>query len=191
MSWEPIITPFYRDLNTPENNVLYATINQITRLNTEVSIGGSVVLESASLNLNVPSSVDSTGISFMYLDPSGGADPYDEENYDVLLSFSIRRRNRQIRLNSKPAHHGWNSPPINVPLSNWFQRPNPRIRVDIRDSDYEVFIDGRNFRTLQKTLGNKNITHIQYWWTPESVEPALSCALTVMTYTSTNQVPSV
>lgn len=191
MSWETVINTFYRDLNNPANNALYAFFNQITTLDTEVSIGGSVVLESAILNLDVPSGGDYTLISFMSLDPSGDADPNNYDHYDVLLAFYIRPRSRQIRLTTKPARRGFNTPARRVPLANWFQRPNPRIRVDVRESDYEVFIDGRNFQTWPKVFGNKNITHIQYTWEPESDEPALSRALTVSTYTSTDQVPSV
>jgi hypothetical protein len=187
--------PFYRGVNTEgnnaqNNNIQYLAIDQITKLNTEVSIGGSIVLKSPSLDLTMPSSVDSTGVSFMYFDASSGAEPYDEENYDVVLSFSIRRRSRRIRLNSKPKRGGWHYPD-DVLIDNWFQRPNPQIWVDVRQNDFEVFIDGNRFRTLQKRLGNKNITHVQYWWYPESIEPALSCAIIATTYMSTNQVPPV
>ena len=188
MSWEIVTNPFYRD---PANIPQYAAVGQITKLKTEVSIGGSVVIGSDSLDLNVTSAWDQTIIWFMYLDPNGGADPYEAESFDVPFSFAIRRRNGKIRLNSKSAGRAWNSPVRDVDLSDWFQRPNPRIRVDVKESDYEVFIDGRKFQTWPKTFGNKNFTHIRYLSYPEDVNPALSRALTVTTYTSIDQVPSV
>lgn len=168
----------------------YLAWDKIIKLHREVGIGGSIVVESSSLDLTVPNGVDYTKISFMYFDESSGADPHDEENYDVLLSLSIRRRNRIIRLSHKPANGGWQRQE-EVPLDHWLQRPNPLIRVDVRGSDYEIFIDGKPFRTRYKALGNKNITHVQYWSYPDSLPPALSRALAVMTYQSTNDLPAV
>lgn len=169
----------------------YLPYDQSIKLKTEVGTGGSVVFQSSYLNLDAGNHTDSTGISLLYLDEGSGQDPNDEENYHFLLTFSIRRRERSIWLNSKPAHGGWHNQTV-IPFQGWFQGSNVRIRVDVRQNDYAVFIDGRSFGTRNKNLGQLNVTHVQYWSYPESMPPALSPrAVSVTTYRSSNEVPAI
>lgn len=179
------------DISCRGVDAYYLPYDQSIKLKTEVSTGGSIVFQSSYLNLDASNRTDSTGISLLYFDESSGQDPNDEENYQFLFTFSIRRRERSIWLNSKPAHGGWHNQTV-IPLQDWFQGTNVHIRVDVRQNDYSVFIDGRSFRTRNKNLGQLNVTHVQYWSYPVSMPPALAPrAISVTTYRSSNEVPAI
>ncbi len=174
---------FYRGVNA-----YYLPYDQIIKFKTEVSTGGSIVFQSPYLNLDASNQTDSTGISLLYFDNSSSQDPHNEENYHVLLSFSIRRKDRKIRLNSRPARGAWHNQ-TDTSLDGWFQGANAHIRVDVRQNDYSVFIDGRSFGTRNKRLGQLNVTHVQYWSYPESMPPALALrAISATTYNSSIDV---
>lgn len=173
---------FYRGVNA-----YYLPYDQIIKFKTEISTGGSIVFQSPYLNLDASNQTDSTGISLLYFDKSSGQDPNNEENHHVLLSFSIRRKDRKIRLNSRPARGAWHKE-TDISLHGWFQGTNVRIRVDVRQNDYSVFINGKSLETRSKRLGQLNVTHVQYWSYPGSMPPAL--APRAISVTTSNKLPA-
>ena len=118
----------------------------------------------------------------MYLDESGSLDIHDEENYDVLLVVSIRRQDRMLRLNSKPAHTEWDYEDDHQLQDDWFRSPNPTFKVEDAGSRYNLYIDGTYIVSRDKgdPESLKNITHVQYWYKGrDQTQTALSYALTV------------
>ncbi|KAK8131364.1 hypothetical protein PG984_007802 [Apiospora sp. TS-2023a] len=137
----------------------YLALDKTIKLKRPVPQGGTIIVESASIDLNPAS--DSTGISFMHFDDSGSQDRRNEDNYDVLLSISIRRPNI-FRLNSKEAHGRWARENDYRLLSSWFKTSSPKFEIREAGGNFEVYIDGQYMQKRAKTI-KKQITHVQYW----------------------------
>lgn len=125
---------------------------------------GSVIVESATAELTPANiSEDSTGFSFMYFDEKSGKNPRDDKNYDILLSVSVRRKDKRLRLNSKPAGGSWHSQ-NEVGLNNdWFKDKPVRIEVQDNGNEWKVLINGTHVGSRNKYITGKAITHVEYW----------------------------
>ncbi|KAI1120171.1 tyrosinase [Nemania abortiva] len=161
------------------------TVGKINKLKATVDAGGSIVFSSPSMNLKKPAGDYGTGIALLNWDPNSKADPLDTENYDILLSFVIKSKRESVQLNHKLAGKGYNVTDEFKP-SPWFSE-NPKIRVDIKEGTFEIYIDGRNVRSYKRDI-RKGVTHVHYYSTPSRAEPAMARQITANTYQSTASV---
>lgn len=163
----------------------YLALDKTVKLKKQVAPGGAITVGSASLNLDAPANVDankdSTGISFMNFDESVPQNIHDEENYEVLLSVSIRRKQNVLRLNSKRAHASWDWNQDYRLQHDWFRSSNPKIKVEDARTCYNVYIDGTFIASRAKRDREpRKITHVQYWFLGEDqTQTALSYALAI------------
>ncbi|KAI1177287.1 tyrosinase [Nemania sp. FL0916] len=161
------------------NNITVAKINKLSE---EVSTGGSIVFKSPSMNLQKPTRDNGTGIALLYWDPSSKADPLDTENYDILMSMVIRNKRGVVQCNYKPAGKGYNVISEFSP-SPWFSS-NPQLRVDIKDSQFDIYVDGRKAYSYNREI-KKNVTHVHYYTAPSRAEPVMAREITANTYRDT------
>lgn len=161
----------------------HVSFNNITRLEEAVFVGGSLVITSAYMNLDIPRREKSTSISLMCLDPNF-SNANDLESYDIILCLVIRSKSRVFECSSKQASHGF-SLPTELQLTPWFQKDEPRIRVDVGTDELVVFVDERRVKAVERNIKRNNITHVRYWTSPQGKDPALAKDITVTTYKQT------
>ncbi|KAJ8126913.1 hypothetical protein O1611_g6723 [Lasiodiplodia mahajangana] len=161
------------------------TVGKINKLQKEVPAGGSIVFSSPSMNLRKPGGDYGTGIALLNWDPNSKADPLDSENYDVLLRIVIKSKRESVQLNHKLAGKGADVIDEFKP-SPWFSE-TPKIRVDIKEDKFELYIDGRNVRSHNRAI-KKDVTHVHYYSTPSRAEPVMAREITANTYQSTANV---
>ena len=163
-------------------------LHGIVKLGEQVPAGGSIVAKSPYMNEPDPDAPTVTGISLMYLDESSGADTHDRENYDISLNLAIRPDIGLIIGSSKAAGHGFTGEDEEIAVDPWFQKESPQIRVDVRQNDFELLVDGRNVGRLTRAFKDKEITHVSYWTIPEENEPVMDRRIEVTAYTSAGLV---
>lgn len=129
-----------------------------------------------------------TGIFLLSL-PSGtsGADIHSEESYDVLLSMMLLPKRRVIQCNSKPAHHGFLGD-TEIKPSSWFKEERPELRVDVKDSEWTIWIDGNVVETVKRGIPGKAITHVHYKTVPDGEAPIFARDIVATTYKQTDMV---
>ncbi|KAI0877194.1 tyrosinase [Hypoxylon argillaceum] len=165
------------------NNI---TVSKINKLSKEVSAGGSIVFTSPSMNLKKPAGDYGTGIALLNWDPNSTADALDTENYDILLSIVIKSRRGLVQCNHKLAGKGYNLISEFTP-SPWFSE-RPKIRVDIKEDQLEIYVDGRKVHSYNRAI-KKGVTHVHYYSTPSRAEPVMAREITANTYDNTATVP--
>ncbi|THC99563.1 hypothetical protein EYZ11_000932 [Aspergillus tanneri] len=133
------------------------------KLVTEISSGGSIILDSSFLDLSKPGS---RNLIVFYLYILTGVPEHSKSIIDVL---------------SKQANSGWQSMKM-LNFSDWFQASSIlQLSVYIHDSTYELFLNGNHIGVPQG-YGNKNVAHVQY---EVSKEPfALLPELRITTHTT-------
>ncbi|KAI1491327.1 hypothetical protein F5X96DRAFT_668824 [Biscogniauxia mediterranea] len=131
-----------------------------------VSAGGSIILQSASMNLAIPKRETATGISLLCLDASidssSSVAHHDEENYNVLLSMLIR--------SNKPAGRGYGQLTELEPRP-WFAGENTRLHVDVGADAFTVYVAGREIGAVPRAIKGKDVTHVRYWTMPANAAP--------------------
>ncbi|KAI1496872.1 tyrosinase [Biscogniauxia marginata] len=162
-------------------------VYKITALREIVSAGGSIVIKSPYINLDIPKRERTTGVALLYLDSQSTADAHDVENYDVLLSVLILSKRRVLQCSSKPAGHGYGRLTELEPRP-WFEKENPQLRIDVKADSFNIFVDGREIKSLDRAIKGKSVTHIRYWTMPGTPEPVLARSLTVTTYKQTGLI---
>ncbi|KAI5925049.1 tyrosinase [Camillea tinctor] len=179
-------------IRTPGVTLHDIPVYSITPLQSVVSAGGSIVLQSAQMNLTIPKRETGTGISLLYLDPSiasiDSSAAHDEESFDVLLSMLIRSKRRVLQCNSKPAGLGYGKLTELEPRP-WFAGENTRLRVDVGADAFTVYVDGNKVSDVPRAIKGKGVTHIRYWTMPLNAQPVMARSLKATTYEKTNLVP--
>ncbi|KAI0422786.1 tyrosinase [Xylaria grammica] len=164
------------------NSINVAKINKLTEA---VSAGGSIVFTSPSMNLAKPNRETGTGIALLSWDPASQADALDTENYDILLSMVLKNQRRVIQCNHKLAQKSYNLITELTP-SPWFGE-RPELRVDIKEDQYEIYVDGRKVSSYKRDI-KKSVTHVHYYTTPSRAEPIMARVITGNTYQDTAKV---
>ncbi|GAP85248.1 putative tyrosinase [Rosellinia necatrix] len=158
------------------------TVAKINKLSEEVAVGGSILFKSPTMNQTKPSRETGTGIALLSRDPASSADPLDTENYDIVLSMVIRNTHRVVQCNHKLAGKGYNLISEFAP-SPWFG-DQPQIRVDVKEGQFEIYVDGRKAHTYPRSI-KKNVTHVHYYSTPSRAEPVMAREIMANTYKDT------
>ncbi|KAI0409928.1 tyrosinase [Xylaria palmicola] len=164
------------------NNI---TVSKINELSEPVPVGGSIVFTSPSMDLAKPPRDYGTGIALLSWDPNSKADKLDTENYDILLSIVIKSQRRVVQCNHKLAGKGYNLIKEFTP-SPWFSE-SPKLRVDVKDSEFQIYVDGRNVQSYKREI-KKNVTHVHYYTTPSRASPVMAREITANTYQDTGKV---
>lgn len=138
------------------------------------------------MNLKKPAGDYGTGIALLNWDPNSTADALDTENYDILLSIVIKSRRGLVQCNHKLAGKGYNLISEFTP-SPWFSE-RPKIRVDIKEDQLEIYVDGRKVHSYNRAI-KKGVTHVHYYSTPSRAEPVMAREITANTYDNTATVP--
>ncbi|KAK2745949.1 hypothetical protein FQN55_006021 [Onygenales sp. PD_40] len=168
-------------------SINHLSFNNIIRLEEAVSAGESLVITSQYVNLDIPHRERSTRISLIYVDPSAG-DPNDQDSYDILLHITIWSKRRALECSSKQANY---SPSVSteLQLTPWFQKDDPRIRVDVGADEFVLYVDGRRIQAVKRAIKRGNITHVRYCTLPPRAEPVMARDIKVTTYKQTSLVP--
>ncbi|TGJ84363.1 hypothetical protein E0Z10_g4430 [Xylaria hypoxylon] len=164
------------------NNITVAKINKLLE---PVSVGGSIVFTSPSMNLAQPGVETGTGIALLSWDPASKADALDTENYDILVSMVIQNKRRVVECNHKLAGKGYNTITKFTP-SPWFG-DRPTLRVDIKEDQFEIYVDGQKLSSYKREI-KKSVTHVHYYTTRKRVEPVMAREITGNTYQDTATV---
>ena len=165
----------------------YVSVNSITPLQEAVSVGGSIVIKSSFIKLDIPRGNADTGIALLYLDASTG-DASDEESFDVLLGMLIKSKLRVLDCNSKQARHGYAGFKELKP-ETWFQKDDPKIRIDVGADEFMVYVNGRKVGAVNRMIRRDKVTHVRYWTRPPRAEPVMAKEITVTAYKQTSLVP--
>ncbi|KAL4924110.1 tyrosinase [Aspergillus undulatus] len=155
---------------------LSLTVVEPLKLEQEISTGRSITVESSGVNLTAPDRRDMNRVVFFNYDVSKGELDLDDDDYDVLVSVNIIRRLANIQIQTKPALESWESKAM-LPFPAWLQGPGLKIRVDVKEGTFEVYLNDNHLYSLPKQFGNKGITHVQYEAEPDP--PALGGQLSV------------
>ncbi|CEL03900.1 hypothetical protein ASPCAL05038 [Aspergillus calidoustus] len=150
------------------------TAGEFLKLEQEVGVGGSIVVESQTFDLTEPARRDLNRVVFISFDDS--AEELDDDNFDGVASVNIVRKLREIQIQTKPANEGWVTHAL-IPFPSWLQAPSLKIQVDVKEGTYEIYLNGNHLYSLAKQFGNKGITHVQY--EAEIDPPALAGELSV------------
>ncbi|KAI1478180.1 tyrosinase [Daldinia eschscholtzii] len=165
------------------NNI---SVAKISKLEAEVSTGGSIVFKSPTMALEVPNRETGTGIALLYWDPSSTANSRDVEDYDILLGMVIKNKRRVVQCNSKPVGGGYGVTEELQP-SPWFGN-NPQLRVDIEANKFVVYVDGRRVKDVDRSI-KKNVTHVRYYTSPTNAQPVMARDIIATTYKDKSAVP--
>ncbi|EGC49733.1 tyrosinase [Histoplasma capsulatum var. duboisii H88] len=168
----------------------HVSFDNITQLEEAVPVGGSLVISSSHLNPDIPSRENLTGISLANVDPRS-SNANNHESYDIPVCIIINSRRNLLSYTSKHAGRGFSAlTDLQLPQSQWFQKDNPCIRVDVGADDFVVYVDGRKIQAVERTIKSGNITHVRYW-TSNNKAPALANDITVTTYKQASMIQSV
>jgi hypothetical protein len=173
---------------TANNLPVYA----ITQLNETITSGSTIVFKSPTVDLAQPRrETVRTGISLLSLPPgTSSADIHSEESYDVLLSMMLLPKRRVIQCNSKPAHHGFIRDTEFKP-GQWFKAEEAELRVDMKDSEWTIWVDGQVVQTVERGIPGKDVTHVYYKTVPDGQAPIFARDIVGTTYEKTAMVPTV
>jgi hypothetical protein len=116
-----------------------------------------------------------TGIALLHWYSGSSADPFDTENYDILLSMVIKSQRRVMQCNHKLAGKGYDRITEFAP-SPWFSE-KPQLSVDITDDQFEIYIDGRKVQSYSRSI-KKSVTHVHYYCTPSRAGPLMAREIT-------------
>ncbi|KAF4626246.1 hypothetical protein G7Y89_g11918 [Cudoniella acicularis] len=144
-------------------------------------------MASPSMNLDRPRKETTMGISLMYLDPSTG-DANDEDSYDLLLKVLIRSRRRVLECSSREAGGGF-SKLIELKPDPWFQKDNPKLRIDVGANEFVFYVDGKRVGAVNRAVKRGKVTHFKYLIYPPNAESAMGKGVTVTTYKQISLVP--
>ncbi|KAK6952426.1 hypothetical protein Daesc_006963 [Daldinia eschscholtzii] len=158
------------------NNI---SVAKISKLEAEVSTGGSIVFKSPTMALEVPNRETGTGIALLYWDPSSTANSRDVENYDILLGMVIKNKRRVVQCNSKPVGGGYGVTEELQP-SPWFGN-SPQLRVDVEANKFVVYVDGIRVKDVDRSI-KKNVTHVRYYTSPTNAQPVMARDIIATTY---------
>lgn len=151
-----------------------------------VSVGGTIVITSPFMKVDIPRRETRTGISLLYLDAST-YHTNDLESYDVLLNLIILSKRQVLACSSKPARHGFGKLTELKPTS-WFQRKDPRIMIDIDADEFVVYVDKERIGTVKRAITKSNVTHVRYFTLPVRVESVMAKDIKVTMYQRENLV---
>lgn len=163
----------------------------ITQLNEKIASGSTIIFQSPTVDLAQPRrETIRTGISLLYLPPgTSSAEIHSEESYDVLLSMLLLPKRRVIQCNSKPAHRGFLHD-TEIKPRQWFNAEGPELRVDVKDSEWTIWIDGQVVQTVERGIPGKDITHVHYKTVPDGEAPIFARDIVGRTYQRTDMVPA-
>jgi hypothetical protein len=172
---------------TANNLPVYA----ITQLNEAITSGSTIIFKSPTANLAQPRrETVRTGISLLSLPPgTSSEDIHSEESYDVLLSMMLLPKRRVIQCNSKPAHHGYLRD-TEIKPSQWFKAEEAELRVDVKDSEWTIWVDGVEVQTVERGISGKDVTHVYYKTVPDGEAPIFARDIVGTTYERTDMVPT-
>ncbi|BCS28232.1 uncharacterized protein APUU_61280S [Aspergillus puulaauensis] len=157
----------------PSSPVL--SVGETLKLNQEVTAGHSITVESPSFDLTAPSRRDRNRVAFINYDDS--SEEIDDDNFDALVSINIIRRLSIIQIQTKAAGDSWERV-RDIFFPAWLSGLSLQIRVDVKDTTYEVYLNDTHLCSVENKFGKKGITHVQYDVDGDS--PALAAQLDVI-----------
>ncbi|KAL6236483.1 hypothetical protein BDW75DRAFT_250041 [Aspergillus navahoensis] len=175
---QPEPEPIKEPDTPPQPATPSVSLGQTYKLGKEVTTGQSITITSSDFNLTVPSRRDMNRIVFMHFDESKGE--LDTDNFDALLSINIIRRLSTVQIQTKAAEESWENKEM-IPFPAWLLGllGGLEIRVEVKSSTLELYINGSHLYSLSRQFGSKGITHVMYEARPEEDQPALGAVLHV------------
>ncbi|KAJ4347797.1 uncharacterized protein N0V89_009167 [Didymosphaeria variabile] len=163
----------------------------ITQLSKTVSNGGTITFKSPTVNLAQPRrETIRTCVSLLsFPDGTSSADIHSEESYDVLLSIMLLPKRRVIQCNSKPAHRGFQHD-TEIKPSQWFKAEDAVLRVDVKESQWTIWVDGQLVQSVDKGILGKAITHVHYKTAPDGEAPIFARDIVGTIFEQTELVPN-
>lgn len=101
----------------------------------------------------------------------------DDDNFDALVSINIIRRLSFIQIQTKAAGDSWERV-RDILFPAWLSGLSLKVRIDVKDTTYEVCLNDTHLCSVENKFGKKGITHVQYDVDGDS--PALAAQLDVI-----------
>ncbi|KAL2855950.1 hypothetical protein BJY01DRAFT_242889 [Aspergillus pseudoustus] len=176
----PQVSPFFGVF------IYYAFVNNKVAFREPVPTGGSIFLTAPSIRLDITLQKTESVIDFLSLSSATGQEEI-EDSFDVPLQISVNRADRVLECKSKQAYGGYGARTELKPAP-WFRVSDPVIRVDIKENEFVVSVNGRRAGSVRRAIRTPSVTHLTYWTISSAMAPPMGDMLTVSTYRKSSLV---